>query len=332
MSLVTSKNPILIRRLYRSLLRTAKPFTGPAEHAVALNCFLHRTGMGDAWDQEILYQMKSSGDSQEKTKDQRSIKHVSKSREEARDLTKSYAAEIIEQEMEKEELSRLDQKLNERKAPHRVMFRRLLREVVTGKDGFRQMQYPSEVDTQRLKRVIKREFRSIDSPFDLSTRQQVGFLALRELNKKLNWANELLEKEAKPTAEQRSDRNHGQAARNVFPLPLYPPSDCVKPGTYLIAHPLQTGYFRRTVICIFDHSDTVSTKRGGTYGLIINRIGVSPSSGKRQTLQEVLRTMPPQLIKAFGNCTVREGAARSTCHCRWYMRDHQNKRHLVETY
>ncbi|KAL3823827.1 hypothetical protein ACHAXA_004099 [Cyclostephanos tholiformis] len=62
-------------------------------------------------------------------------------------------------------------------------------------------------------------------------------------------------------------------------------------GTYLIAHPLMTGYFARSIIVILDHTeerDKASETEGGdsngvggnggggTYGLIINRLALQP--------------------------------------------------------
>ena len=286
-------NPLLIKRLYRSLLRAAKPFSSPSPNAAVLSCLLHRTGIDDGliWSDlplTIVSNIPSKKD------------RLPKSVEEARDLSRAYAED-------KEEELLPPYPFDERKTPSHVLFRRLLREVVTGKDGFRQMQFPSEVDTTRLQQVIRREFRSTSSSFDDATRQEVAFLALRELNKKLRWDEALMKGSNEEDAELIRKRNRRQAARNVFPLPL-DPSSYLKAGTYLVAHPLLTGFFRRTVICILDHSNTSNTSRtGGTYGLIVNRIAVSRTSGKRQTLKDVLRTLPPELMQAFGNCTVREG-------------------------
>ena len=177
--------------------------------------------------------------------------------------------------------------------------------------GFRQMQFPSEVDTTRLENVIRREFRNsaYSDEFNDTTRQEVAFLALRELNKKLRW-NESLSQDENLERENETIavRNRRQAAKNVFMLNARDPESYLKAGTYLVAHPLLTGFFRRTVICILDHTNTSKYGRtGGTYGLIVNRIAVSHSSGKRQTLKDVLRTLPPELMQAFGNCSVREG-------------------------
>ena len=284
-------NPLLIRRLYRSLLRAAKPFSSPSPNAAVLSCLLHRTGIDDGlvWDS-----LPSTMPSKEEAKKEKRPR-LPKSVEEARDLSRAYAEDD-------ELLPPLP--FDERRTPSHVLFRRLLREVVTGTDGFRQMQFPSDVDMTRLTTVIRREFRSESDKFDMKTRKEVAFLALRELNKKLRWESALLGGKEEDD-ETRRKRNRRQAARKVLPLPL-DPARYLKAGTYLIAHPLLTGFFRRTVICILDHTDSSSSARtGGTYGLIINRIAVH--NGKRRTLKEVLRTLPPELTQAFGNCTVREG-------------------------
>jgi len=127
-------------------------------------------------------------------------------------------------------------------------------------------------------------------------------LALRELNKKITYAENLEQKAPEPHPQQ--------AANNVAPLPLRPPSSYLRPGAYLIAHPHLTGYFRRSVICILDHveeDDDAGTSRSyGTYGLIVNRISLSPS-GKNLTLQEILRPLPDELVQAFSGSLVKEG-------------------------
>lgn len=291
-------NPLLIKRLYRSLLRAAKPFSAPSPNAKVLSCLLHRTGIDDGlpWSDDAPSITETSKEEEKKPP------RLPKSVEEARDLSRAYADDD-------EEINMLlpPMPFDERKTPSHILFRRLLREVVTGTEGFRQMQFPAEMDTTRLKSVIRREFRSTTCKFDDTVRQEVAFHALRELNKKLRW-DEALEKQNDGDDEEVvSERNRRQAARNVFPLPL-DSSSYLKAGTYLIAHPLLTGFFRRTVICILDHSDSSNSARtGGTYGLIVNRIAVSHSSGRRQTLKDVLRSLPPELTQAFGNCSVREG-------------------------
>lgn len=99
-------------------------------------------------------------------------------------------------------------------------------------------------------------------------------------------------------------------------------SSILKCGTFLIAHPLMTGYFAKSVIVILDHAEeddnkTNSTKTegeevegeesssggggggGGTYGLIINRLALRPetieTSNQRQQLEMMLRRRQQEL-------------------------------------
>jgi hypothetical protein len=75
------------------------------------------------------------------------------------------------------------------------------------------------------------------------------------------------------------------------------PLDC---GTLIIAHPLMTGYFANSVIILLDHtvapskdnSDNSSSgkSRGGTYGLIVNRLALETNSVEStQSRLEILR-------------------------------------------
>ena len=76
-----------------------------------------------------------------------------------------------------------------------------------------------------------------------------GFLALRKLHEKLAWIRQLEDNNAL------AQRHSEQVALFVSPLPLRPPGSYLQPGSYLIAHPALSGYFRRAVICILDHRD-----------------------------------------------------------------------------
>ena len=147
--------------------------------------------------------------------------------------------------------------------------------------------HSSDYSRGKMADMIRREFKCpevddktrkdpLGMDYSLETRREVAFMALRELNMKLAWANRL---------EPLEPHEH-QAARFVSPLPLRPEA-YLQPGTYLIAHPLMTDYFRRTVICLLHHEDANNDNnsyRGGgfrgtfpssgsfgTYGLIINR-------------------------------------------------------------
>jgi hypothetical protein len=123
------------------------------------------------------------------------------------------------------------------------------------------------------------------------------------LNRKLAWAEKLglISNDTSKDAERKRKRLL-QAAKNVFPIPLTstntnssPESSPFKCGTYLIAHPLMTGFFARTVIILLDHtaSSQDNTKRqdeigpGGTYGLIINRLSLQPITQEKRL--EILR-------------------------------------------
>lgn len=237
-------------------------------------------------------------------------KRPPRSKEEARDLSRSYADVEEDEDDDDDAMGFIKSSLAERKEPQRVLFRRLLREVIAGVDGMRQMQFPQEAmeTSTNLQQLIRREFRADhDGVFDLAARTQVAFLALRELNKKLSRAEALEQKNKQGlTEEEMRLRNQGQAAKHVSRIPLKP-KEYLQPGAFLLAHPLLTGYFRRTVICILDHSERSSSGEGGTYGLIVNRMGVSPNTGKNQTLADVLRTVPPELAESFGKCAVRDG-------------------------
>jgi len=207
------------------------------------------------------------------------------------------------------------------------LFQTLLAEVVTGSPhggGVRQMQIPATVDCGRLSQVIRREFRrSTDDDSDAAVRRDVAFRALRELHKKIAYAASLAPSLAEPQAA---------AQPHVHALPLQPASAYLRPGAYLLAHPLLTGYFRRTVICLLDHvpeddeddDATPIRKSYGTYGLIVNRVSYSirqrkhSSSGESSgtdddllplTLPDILKpvALPDDLLRAFGGAAVREG-------------------------
>lgn len=261
---------LLFRRLYRSLLKSAKPFCFPSPNAKVFSCLLHRAGFEDeSWEDFLRYRTPTDADE-------------------------------------------ASEPMNEENEAHHVLFRRLLREVISenGELGIRQMQFPSHVgDASHFTNIIRREFKEsagcVSSHFDIITRKETSFLALREMNKKLAWAD-ILEQKA-PTPHPR------QPARFVKPLSLRPPSSYLRPGSFLIAHPNLSGYFRRSVICILDHTgenenrDEVPTSNYGTYGLIVNRLATSSSSGKTLSLEEVLKPLPDDIMQAFSGSSVREG-------------------------
>ena len=263
------------RRLYRSLLKSAKPFDNNSVSSATLRCLVHRTGFeDDEWDEVLRNPPVTDSD----TEDEDPIPE------------------------------------------HHELFRRLLREFISGKGtlGIRQMQFPSQVDSQiQLSDLIRREFRCLSlnsddirddeavvpsSMYAEETRCEVAFLALREMNKKLSWSERL--------RNHRIRRHPHQSAKHVHRLPLNP-REYLKPGTYLIAHPHMKGYFRRTIICLLDHQDGETEESRlsayGTYGVVINRICASPQSNRNFTLHEVLKPLPNDLMMAFGNSLVKEG-------------------------
>ena len=118
-------------------------------------------------------------------------------------------------------------------------------------------------------------------------------------------------------------RNKIQKARGTSPLSIHnqPPESYLRPGSYLVAHPLLSGYFSRTVIAILDHTDDYNNTdptqmAGGTYGLVVNRPSLIRENHNNQghgprgrTLSEVIRPncLPRGLHEAFGNNPIREG-------------------------
>jgi hypothetical protein len=300
---------LVVVRLYRNLLRAAKPFTAPAPHARAINCLLSRTGIDDHisdWEAFV------SAAPKENTQDQ------------ARDLTVSY------QSGGSDKLSNNSNSQNNTKevippnrTPHRL-FRRLLREVVCAGDqnGILKSSWPSLVDPEILWNVIRREFR--DGPscqsihFNPATRHQVAFMSLRELNKKLSYLDHLEKTSPDPLPHQ--------AAWHVSKLPFTPPAAYLRPGAFLLSHPhMNDSFFSKTVICILEHEDEnkksagedeeSASKRNAnlpgqqTYGLIINRPSVRDDTGKNRTLKEAFEEnmLPGKLAEVFGDSIVREG-------------------------
>ncbi|GAX23709.1 hypothetical protein FisN_12Hh286 [Fistulifera solaris] len=276
-SMASLAKRLINRRLYRSLLESSKAFDDKSVASTTLRCLVHRTGFeDDEWDEVLRNPPITDSD----TEDEDPIPE------------------------------------------HHQLFRRLLREFISGKGtlGIRQMQFPSQCDSGiQLRDLIRREFRctsvkgrdhtnegsvAASSMYSEETRCEVAFLALREMNKKISWAERL--------RKGMIQRHPHQAAKHVHPLPLTPRA-YLKPGTFLVAHPHMKGYFRRTVICLLDHQDgetDVSRQCQspyGTYGLVINRICTSPQSNRNFTLHEVLKPLPNDLMMAFGNYPVKEG-------------------------
>jgi len=156
------------------------------------------------------------------------------------------------------------------------------------------MRFPSQIsqeDMSLLVDMIRREFRlsAKQHAYTVDARMQCGFRTLAELNKKLSWYNNMLV-HRRTSSEQYVDVV-ADGVKRISPQQVF------QPGAYLVAHPLQTGYFAQTVVVILDHSE-----EGGTYGLVVNR-----SKGK--TFQEVLQVdrMPKNFVDSFGTNIMRDG-------------------------
>jgi putative AlgH/UPF0301 family transcriptional regulator len=71
-------------------------------------------------------------------------------------------------------------------------------------------------------------------------------VSLRELHKKLSYFDNLSENAPTPVTNQ--------AASHVSALPMSPPSSFLRPGCFLVSHPLlNDGFFNKSVICILKH-------------------------------------------------------------------------------
>jgi len=294
----SQKSALVLKRLYRSLLKASLPFTKQRQgypSPVALTCLLHRTGAEDREWQEFLRGSFSDDENDD----------------------------AIEIEDDDDDDFENDE---ERAEAH---FGKLLREIVTGhisrSSGIRQMNVPSTVDTTRLQTVIRREFRKECTETDVPLRRGLAFRALREIHKKLTFAETLQGQKKQPHHLQ-------QCAQSVHALPVRPPESYLKPGAFLLAHPLLTGYFRRSVICILDHVSSFEedddddappvyyTKKSyGTYGLVVNRLTTmdhqSHSNGsiggslRTLTLPDILKplSLPEPMLTAFSTVPVKEG-------------------------
>jgi len=232
-----------------------------------------------------------------------------------------------------ERLAQLEEELSKAKEEEELASK-ATSEVVTDGSG-RPKHAPTPTTTS--KRNNKKKMYPSSSYIDNEIRVQTAFYTLKELNRKLVWAEKIgfppptskssshhhREEEdgssaaAAALARERKLQRLMQAAKGVTtlnykhakPTPamdgnntaandadqidnkkqISPPPQC---GTYLIAHPLMTGYFAKSVIVLLDHAeenksnnnDNNSTKNktdegssGGTYGLIVNRMATLPS-------------------------------------------------------
>ena len=333
-----SSSSLVVRTLYRNLLRATKPFTinpsssssSSSSEARVLNCLLHRTGSDDLisdWDGFVASNPKDDIEPQDQ----------------ARDLTYSYGSKQSQQQHQSPHHQEQQQSDIPSHRTQERLFRRLLREAVAGDNyGVRKLRIPSEIeenDTRRLREIIRREFRcksddgsdisslsatttsdAASVHFDIETRKQVAFTALRELNKKLSYYDQLQTTSPEPVPEQ--------AAFNVTRLEVEPSSNYLKPGTFLIAHPhMADTWFDKAVICILEHKpddDDGRKKRGGagrqrrrrsftgdvkTLGIVVNRTSINHETGENRTLKDAFEqnSIPGRLSNIFGNSMVREG-------------------------
>jgi hypothetical protein len=317
-----AKTALIHKRLYRALLRAAKPFSPPSSNAAVLSCLLHRSFIPLEVDEKLAIH-----------------------EQEAKDILPGVYVDI-------EEAGGSDPK---RSDTHFLLFRRLLQEVFVGsgdddehqsssnsnsnsnnnnsppKKRSQCLQFPSQVKDRPLKLqdIIRREFRVPDNStandsnekeerysagFTLQARRDCAFLALKRLNEKLVWGDQL-EVEMAPPCPQ-------QAAKYVTPIPPSgPPSSYLKPGTFLVAHPHLSGFFRKAVLVILrhgpleegdednnDHKDDDGEEfDAGTYGVVINRVSLHEISGKNRSLSDVMNVLPEKVVAAFGGFPIKEG-------------------------
>jgi Uncharacterized ACR, COG1678 len=272
---------ILNRSLFRALLRSCKPFSSPSPLANVFSALLQRSETGnDRWNRSKF------------DLDKDTLHDVDDG-----DILGANGNEHVDNNKENKSTTSSD---------HRSMFTSLLREVFHDTGDIREMQFPSQVKSNILRQLVIREFRSRNVSDNTAERQKLAFLALRELNKILNFAEPLRRNRLGNLNIPESWNMYSKkAAKHVSKLPLIP-SEYLKPGTFLLAHPLLTGYFKQTVICILSHSNS---NLGGTYGLIVNREThpLQMKTSMPMTLDKVLRFIPPQLVNSFGQSPVRDG-------------------------
>ena len=167
----------------------------------------------------------------------------------------------------------------------------LVSEVLAGQSY--QFPTPTFVRENRLASTIRRGFQAATTT-DLS----VAFRALRELRSKREAMESLQNIVADSESEHIPTIDSVRSLANSRDNPI-------RPGTFLIAHPLLDGYFARSVILLLDTS-TAPNAPYGAYGVMINR----PCNDKDElplTLAETVQPLPRQVHATFGNRPVREG-------------------------
>ena len=303
-----TSSPLILRSLYRSLWRATKPFTPPAATAVPFQCLLDRTGVEDpkdVWFSNVM------GNNHENDKPG--------SKEEERTMVQQ-------------------------------AFRRLLKQLIAGENATpptttttakddddttttRHMVFPRDVDPYRLRRLLQREYRgkedAVSAPLDPKWRQELAFLTLRKLNAKLSFVEDLWHRGSSTSSKGQPPEQATTEQQSPLQSPPLPPpwnepviplpassssSSYLQPGTFLIAHPSLSGYFRRSVICIvhhYDDNDSASLASRGTYGLMVNRVCVVSSSDQQDhpilTFGQALDPLPDDIAQAFGQAVVRDG-------------------------
>jgi hypothetical protein len=364
-SIAPAKNvsALIHRRLYRALLRAAKPFTPPSPNAVTLSCLLHRSFVALEWDEklattspQIRYSIKVS------TSTTHPLEGSSDDDDSDDDQNDNDDDDDDDEEL---------QFLATRVDSHFLLFRRLLWTLFSDGDTYHYStdtrhpavvpcyQQPQHVQRQptKLRDMIRREFRVkssvtheepdqqgqqqpsassfLSEAFPVATRRETAFLTLRKLNEKLAWEHQLLQQQqVHQTTSSRKINNHNrspkQAAKHVDKIEWNRNnlSSCLTPGTYLVAHPLMTGFFRKTVICILQHGtapapvvkdggtttgdvdvedDSSSSNDLGTYGVIVNRVSTKETNGNPLTLSEALPLLPKMILASIGALPVKEG-------------------------
>lgn len=328
-----SKSKALVAKtLYRTLLRTAKLFSKDTPNGPILSSFLYRSGTDDYMDYKEEAQVK-----QNKSEDIDEYISILQ----ARNLSHSYQDIMQQRKTSSQEWSNASPNIEEDKAE--FLYKGLVKQVVGEKQH---MHFPhrilQEEDNimQRLTCVIQSEFRSCENDeslsqyFDEKVRVKAAFMAIKELQKKLAWPESMgMQLNTDGSCSHAEDQQvQLLTLKNVIQLPTDDPSVYLQPGVFLIAHPLLTGCFQRSVICLLQHTEGKSHEDdidqdseykdeegddtiGGTYGLVINspiRTGVPNHTSEQKrdrTLREIIRNdcLPEGIKTAFGNNPVRNG-------------------------
>lgn len=223
--------------------------------------------------------------------------------------------------------------------PHIILYKSCLKEIIQNHMNFpnkTKASHDSDKNSvmDRLKSVIRREFRGGNESWSkklLSVtdkdRREAGFLALKELQKKLSWVESKMNYNTTTGAILRGDKSDDEilkknlVAKDVKRLPEQPASSYLHSGAYLAAHPLLSGCFSKSIICLLEHTENKPEREtksdisdqsanGGTYGIIVNKpLKIFNQPERDRTLGEVIRhdCLPQGVTTAFGECSVRNG-------------------------